>query len=63
MRIEIDRDVCIGSGNCIRLARGVFALDDEDTATVVDPDAASEEDIRRAESSCPTAAITVYDED
>jgi ferredoxin len=61
VRIEIDRDVCIGSGNCVRLARGVFVLDDEDTATVADPTAADEDAIRLAESSCPTGAIVVQD--
>ncbi len=59
LRIEIDRDVCIGSANCVRLARGVFALDDEEIASVVDASAAPPDAVRRAESSCPTGAISV----
>jgi ferredoxin len=57
-RIEIDRDLCIGSANCTRLARGVFSLDDDDVAVLVDPDAADAAAIRRAERSCPTGAIS-----
>ena len=64
MRIEVDRDLCIGSGNCVNLARGVFVLDDEEElAEVADPTAASPEDIRRAAEACPTAAIILEEED
>jgi ferredoxin len=59
IRIEVDRDVCIGAGNCVRLARGVFALDDDEIATVVEPAMADAETLRRAERSCPTGAIAV----
>lgn len=57
--VSVDRDVCIGSGNCTRLARGVFELDEDEIATVVDPAAADVETLRRAERSCPTGAIRV----
>jgi ferredoxin len=63
MRIEVDPDLCIGSANCVHLAKGVFALDEEEIAEVVDPAAASEEDIRLAARSCPTAAIAVHEDD
>jgi ferredoxin len=59
MKIDVDPDLCIGSGNCTHLAKGVFELDDSEVAQVVDPNAASTEDILLAEKSCPTAAITV----
>ena len=38
--VDVDRDLCIGSGTCVRLAPGVFALDDEEISVVVDPHAA-----------------------
>lgn len=63
MRIHVDPDLCIGSANCVHLAKGVFELDDAELAEVVDPGAASTEDILLAEKSCPTAAITVETDD
>jgi ferredoxin len=59
MEIQIDRDACMGSGNCGYAAPGVFELDDDSIARVVDPDAASEEAIVTAARQCPTHAITV----
>jgi ferredoxin len=60
VRIEIDREKCMGSGNCGFWAPGVFDLDDEGIAIVVDPDAAPEEKILLAAEGCPTQAITVH---
>ena len=37
LEVEIDRDVCMGSGNCVYEAPGVFDLDDDSVAFVVDP--------------------------
>jgi len=58
-RIEVDQELCVGSGNCVEVARGVFALNEEEKAEVVDPTAASVEDVREAEEQCPVAAILV----
>ncbi|MEZ5143413.1 MAG: ferredoxin [Acidimicrobiales bacterium] len=43
--VEIDRDVCMGSGNCLYWAPGVFDLDDDSIARAVDATAAAEEKI------------------
>ena len=59
MRIEINREVCMGSGNCLFWAPGVFDLDDEGIAIVVDPAGAPEEKIVLAVEGCPTRAITL----
>ena len=59
IEIDIDRDVCMGSGNCVFAAPGVFELDDDSVARVVDPEAAPEEAIVTAARQCPTHAITV----
>ena len=59
LHVEIDRDVCMGSGNCVFQAPGAFELDDDGIATVVDPSAASEENVRIAAARCPSKAITV----
>ncbi|MFA5883226.1 MAG: ferredoxin [Acidimicrobiia bacterium] len=59
LRIEINREVCMGSGNCLFWAPGVFDLDDEGIAIVVDPAGASEDKIALAVDGCPTRAITL----
>lgn len=62
-RVEVDQEMCVGSGNCVEVAQGVFKLNDEDKAEVVDPTAASMEDLREAEEQCPVAAILVEDQE
>ena len=57
--VEIDRDVCMGSGNCVYEAPGAFDLDDDTIAFVVDPAGAPEQKIIAAARKCPTHAITV----
>jgi ferredoxin len=59
IEIYVDRDLCIGSATCIRLAPGVFALDDDEVATVRDPGAAGADKLRLAAEACPTSAITI----
>jgi len=59
MRIEVNREVCMGSGNCLFWAPGVFDLDDEGIAIVVDPTGAPEDKILLAVDGCPTRAITI----
>jgi ferredoxin len=58
--IDIDRDACMGSGNCVFAAPGVFELDDDSVARVVDPEASPEEAVVTAARQCPTHAITVW---
>jgi ferredoxin len=62
IHVTVDQELCIGSGNCVHLAKGVFVLNDDDLAEVVDETAAGEEDLRLAERSCPTGAILVHDQ-
>jgi ferredoxin len=59
IEVEIDRDVCMGSGNCTHVARGAFALDADEIAVVVDPAAATEEQLVDAARRCPTHAISI----
>ena len=61
IEIHVDRELCIGSGTCARLARGAFVLDDEEIATVGDPSAVGIDALRLAAEACPTGAITVKD--
>ena len=59
IRIEIDRERCVGSGNCLFWAPATFDLDDEGTSTVIDPSGDPAETVRVAAEGCPTRAITV----
>ncbi|QQG46463.1 MAG: ferredoxin [Candidatus Niyogibacteria bacterium] len=62
-KIEIDRELCIGAASCVAIAPGVFALDQENKAYIVDKNAADFETILNAAKSCPTKAIILYDEE
>lgn len=59
LEISIDREKCMGSGNCIFWAPGVFDLDDDGVSTVVDAAAAPDDKIILAAQGCPTQAISV----
>jgi ferredoxin len=59
LSIEINRDVCMGSGNCSFWAPGVFDLDDDGVAVVTDPEGETDDKIVLAAQGCPTQAITV----
>ncbi len=61
-KVEVDRDVCIGAAPCVTVAPGVFQLDDENKAYVVDQNGADAETILLAAQACPVQAIKVYDE-
>jgi ferredoxin len=63
LRVEVDRDLCIGSGDCVDTAPRVFELDDEGKAVVIDPDGASTDEVVEAAMNCPVTAILVAGED
>lgn len=59
VHVSIDRELCIGSGNCVHLSQNAIELDDYDVAEVRDLSAATTAQLRQAQRSCPTAAITI----
>jgi ferredoxin len=61
--IETDRDLCIGSGDCVDTAPAVFELDDDGKVRVIDPDGASVDEIVDAAANCPVTAIFVIGAD
>ena len=63
IRVEVDRDLCIGSGDCVATVPAVFELDDEGKARVIDPDAATSDEILEAARNCPVTAILVAGEE
>jgi len=58
-RPAVDRERCIGSGQCVLSAAGVFDQDDRGVVVLVDPDPPSErlDDVRAAAELCPARAI------
>jgi ferredoxin len=63
IHVEVDRDLCIGSGDCVSTQPDVFQLDDEGKAVVIDPDAAGTDEILEAAQNCPVTAIFVIGEE
>lgn len=61
MHIEIDKDVCIGAGQCALTAPGVFTQDDDGYSTLIPghEDGASDPMTREAARACPVSAIKV----
>jgi ferredoxin len=60
VEIRIDREKCMGSGNCSFWAPATFDLDDEGIATVVDAEGDPDEKIILAAQGCPTQSISVW---
>ncbi len=59
IRIEIDRDACVGSGNCVFWAPATFDLGDDGVSVVIDPTGDTVDRIRVAAEGCPARAISV----
>lgn len=61
-KIVVDREACIGAAPCVTVAPGVFQLDEDFKAYVVDPKGADDATILLAAQACPVQAILLYDE-
>jgi ferredoxin len=61
-RIVVDRERCIGSGNCSFYAPNTFDLDDELKSVVTDPAGDDPADVRAAVEGCPVDAISIHDD-
>jgi ferredoxin len=57
--INVDRDVCIGSGMCVVYAPATFDQDGEAKAYVRDGSSESPEVIESAVEACPTGALSL----
>ena len=63
MKVRVDRDLCIGVGNCVALAPTVFVLDQENKAVVLDPASVDDDTLLEAAESCPEIAIILKDDE
>ncbi|RSO30987.1 ferredoxin [Streptomyces sp. WAC 06725] len=63
MKIDIDTSVCIGSGQCVLTAPGVFTQDDDGFSTLLPgrEDGTGDPLVREAARACPVQAIAVSD--
>ncbi|GAA0466135.1 ferredoxin [Paractinoplanes deccanensis] len=62
MRVSVDRDLCIGAGNCALTAPAVFDQDAEEAVVVLLTDSPPESEgpaVRQAVERCPAAVIRV----
>lgn len=59
MKVRVDRDLCIGVGNCVAFAPTVFKFDTENKAVVLDPSSVDDSTLLEAAESCPEQAIIV----
>ena len=65
MRVAADREVCIGSGNCVFSAPAVFDQDDDEGLVVlltaeVDPQYVGA--VREAVAHCPSGALRIVED-
>jgi len=59
MKVTVDREACIGSGNCEATAPEIFEVRDDKSHAKVDTVPKDQEDkVREAEQGCPVGAIS-----
>ncbi len=66
LAVKIDRDLCVGFGDCIDLAESVFEFDEENIVVIKEKAELVEFDreaFLEACRACPVDAITVLDGD
>jgi ferredoxin len=64
MRVTVDQDKCVASGQCVLAAGDVFDQREEDGIVVLLLDNPGEdrvEDVRQAAAVCPALAIDLHD--
>jgi ferredoxin len=61
VRVIVDKEVCIGAGNCVRTVPDVFDQDEDGFVELLDdnPPREVDEDVLLARRLCPSRAITV----
>jgi ferredoxin len=63
VKTRVDRDLCIGVGNCVAFAPTVFTLDEENKAVVLDPSSVDDDTLFEAAKSCTEDAIIIEDDE
>lgn len=61
MKVIVDQEKCVGSGQCVMLSEAVFDQRDEDGVVILldaNPPADQDDNVREAAAVCPALAIT-----
>jgi ferredoxin len=61
LKVVVDQELCEGTQSCVFTAPGVFERTEDGRTIVLDPAAASEEEVVDAALNCPFEAISVTD--
>ncbi|NUO46249.1 MAG: ferredoxin [Streptomyces sp.] len=63
MKVELEADKCVASGQCVLAATEVFDQDDDGIAILLDDSPAPEllDDVEEAIAVCPAAAIRLVE--
>ena len=62
LRLRIDRELCVGFGDCVEEAPEAFRLDGENVAAFTSPEKVERERLLASCDACPVDAITVWNE-
>ena len=65
MRVAADRDVCIGSGNCVLTAPRAFDQDDDEGLVILlipDVEPLDADSVREAVAHCPSGALRIVED-
>jgi ferredoxin len=63
MIVKVDRQLCVGIGNCVVVAPGVFKLDEKKKAVAAGTSSVDEQILWDAAESCPENAIILEDDE
>ncbi|MET7478387.1 ferredoxin [Streptomyces sp. NPDC005648] len=63
MKVELEADRCVASGQCVLAAMAVFDQDDDGTAILLEEEPGPEllDGVREAVAVCPAAAIRLVE--
>lgn len=63
MKIVVNEDACVGSGQCVLVAGSLFDQNDDGIVVVLNdgPNSSEEAAARKAATLCPARAITIQE--
>ena len=63
VKIEADRDLCIGAGNCVLSAEAVFDQDDDGVVVLLTEEVPEDQEdrVREAVKLCPSGALRLQE--
>ncbi len=60
MRVSVDEELCVASGQCEMICPEVFEVDMVSEVKEEHPDPSLHEQVRQAADACPTGALLVH---